>query len=59
MQACDAIPLIIEKLPDPSNLCDFTERPYHGLSTTVILHHGDVLKVEADEKVNKQTLYLA
>ncbi|KFK43341.1 hypothetical protein AALP_AA1G112400 [Arabis alpina] len=51
LQAFEAIPLLLEKIPNYSDIRGFANRPSQRLSCTVILHQGDVLAAEMDPKL--------
>ncbi|XP_010499665.1 PREDICTED: uncharacterized protein LOC104777152 isoform X2 [Camelina sativa] len=51
LQALESIPVILERIKDPMDLRNFTERSAEGLSCAVLLHESKLLNAEVDAKL--------
>ncbi|XP_019091553.1 PREDICTED: uncharacterized protein LOC104741704 isoform X2 [Camelina sativa] len=51
LQALESIPVILERIKDPMDLRNFTERSAEGLSCAVLLHESKLRNAEVDDKL--------
>ncbi|XP_010478559.1 PREDICTED: uncharacterized protein LOC104757509 isoform X2 [Camelina sativa] len=51
LQALESIPVILERIKDPLDLRNFTERSAEGLSFAVLLHETKLHNAEVDDKL--------
>lgn len=56
LQALQSIPLILERIKDPTDLRNFTERSCEGITTTNLLREAYILDAEVDDQVTSSTL---
>lgn len=51
IQAFEAIPLLLSKLPDTGDKRDYTQMTYEEVGKNIILHQKHIFQVEEDEQV--------